>query len=389
MWLPQRHTTLSLTLITLTLSRGIFSSPLERELVDLQNVTIAERGYSCEQPCGYYTQTCCTWGESCLTNAYSEAYCGTYSTAAYGGGSGGYGGGSGGGHWTYYTTTWCSADEVTHTSVSSRWIAPITVDVTTTTCPPESTETESPPKCPTNKKPCGSMCCGSWQQCLPGGYCGNPGASPSAPVRVTSSGLLIITNTVPVTMTATFEPAIATNSVIAVSAGGSGGLSGGAIAGIVIGVLVGIVILIILCLILCVGAAADGILGFFGLRSRRRRRRETVEVQEYHDHGSRTSSRRWNGRRKEEKKRFGGWGGFAAIGGTLVALAAALGMKRRYDRKRREEEKTDVSYYSYSDYSSQCKSLTNIQNTNEANIFAASDRRTRDTPPRGGRNGRR
>ena len=58
----------------------------------------------------------------------------------------------------------------------------------------------------------------------------------------------------------------------------------------------------------------------------------------------------------EKRKTSGGWGGFATVGAALAGLALILGLKRRRDR-RRDEDKSSVSYdsYYYSDYTSASK----------------------------------
>ena len=83
------------------------------------------------------------------------------------------------------------------------------------------------------------------------------------------------------------------------------GLSAGAIAGIVIGVLAGLFFLFIICAILCCKGLIDGILDFFGLRSRKNKRETYVE--EEHRHSGRT----WYGAQKPttitEKKKKEEW----------------------------------------------------------------------------------
>lgn len=190
--------------------------------------------------------------------------------------------------------------------------------------------------------------------------------NPSAPLRPTSSTLIIVTATGSPTATLPFSTPIPTgaNGTLTESNQGGGGLSGGAIAGIVIGVILGIILLLLICFYCCAKAAFDSILAIFGLGKRRRRtHEETTYIEEHHHSGSAAAGgRRWYGQgssrpSRPPKKSGGGMGNLLGVGAGLAGLAAVLGLKRRHDRKHDDKSTTvtDSSYYSYSDYTSSSK----------------------------------
>lgn len=347
-------------------SISIFSTAtplsLEADLIEYQNTTIERR---CANPCGYYGQVCCAAGEACITDSNNQAQCGgsgQVTTPAAGGN----------GYWQYYTSTYVETDLETRTSVYSSFMGAAPAQVTTTYCPTspaQATATGAQANCnwSQGESSCGNICCPQGQYCQVAGQCaGAAGASLSAPLRPTSSGNVVVTQTsFSTTTTVPFQPPVATGQsagVTTTSANNSGSLSGGAIAGIVIGVIAAIILLLVLCLFCCFRAAWDSIVALFG--GRRRRRRETTEVYEsYHrSGGGRRGDRRWYGDRpsriERSERRTGAGLGAAGLGG----LAAALGFRRNQnDRRRRAvEEKSDVtssfgsdSYYTYdSEFSS-------------------------------------
>jgi ubiquitin-activating enzyme E1 len=323
----------------------------------LQNATLDARGVTCAAGtfnCGYYGQICCVSGsESCGVNANNEAICVKAAAAVA----------TGAGSWQTFTSTW--VDTVTKTSVYSSWV-PATATVTGVvgaTCQPNWAN---------NEVGCGPICCSSGQYCFDPnrGVCTTAAngftttaTGFSAPLRPTTSGGAVTTQTISPTTTIPFQTPVSTGAQTGTLIPTKGShLSGGAIAGIVIGVLLGVALLIFICFICCLKAGIDGILALFGLGNKKRRR--TVVEEEYIEthrrHGSASGSdRRWYGSggtrpsRPPPRKTGGGFGGL--LGGTaaLGGLALALGLKRKHDRK--EEEKSDISssYGSYSyDYSS-------------------------------------
>jgi ubiquitin-activating enzyme E1 len=320
------------------------------EELQLQNATIDARGIACAAGsvnCGYYGQICCLSGsESCGVNANNEAIC-VKAAAATAAGS-----------WQTFTSTW--VDTVTRTSVYSTWV------------PAAATAT---PTCnwANSERSCGSTCCTSGQYCFDAtnGICTNAANGVtttatgfSAPLRPTTSGGAVTTQTISPTTTIPFQTPVSTGAQngTLIDTSGSHHLSGGAIAGIVIGVLAGIALLILICFLCCLKAGIDGILALFGLGNKKRKRRVVEEeyIESHRRYGSGGGSeRRWYGsggrpgRPPPPPKKASG--GFGLLGGTaaLGGLALALGLKRKHDRK--EEEKSDISssYGSYSyDYSS-------------------------------------
>lgn len=395
---------LLLLLLLLLLSPSILAAPLNQttELVDfsdIQNTTLAKR---CDNPCGWAGQLCCAWGQTCYTDAASQAQCGGYAattTTAAAVAAGGY--------WQYYTSTWVETDLITKTQVYSSYVGAVaTVIVTsayvpavaTATYVPAATATGAILSCnwPIGETACGNICCGSTQYCLVAGQCAISGHTTtvavvpvapsiivvkttllsafSAPLRPTASSLLVVTTTRGVVVlsaaasTVPFVAPVATGANITLTStqadAAGDGLSGGAIAGIVIGVLAGIVLLLLLCLFFCFRELWHALTGFFGSRDDDRRR-ETVEYKEYHRHGAAGSGggpvgpdrRRWPGDRprRPPPRRSGGaddnkwkeWGGVAAI---LGAIAVALGFQRSNNNNNRRDEKSDYTSSSYDSY---------------------------------------
>lgn len=305
-----------------------------------ESESLEERG-SCSNPCGYYSQLCCTSSQTCTTNSLGEAECADGSSAASSG------------SWQYYTTTFTQTDLATVTSVYSSYI----------TAPPTSTATCA---FSLGESTCGTSCCKVDETC-DNGVCvvgsstedaATGTASPAT--RPTSSGAETITATASATTTVAFIAPVATNgsTVVTGASGGHSGLSGGAIAGIVVGVIAGVFLLILICVCCCIRGAIDGLLALIGLKPRKRK--ETTYVEEHvshHSHGAAPPPRRtWFGTRPsrpegEEKKSGLGTLGWIAV--IVGAVALCLGLRRRH---KEEEEKSEYSYgpgssyYYYSDY---------------------------------------
>lgn len=339
----------SILILSLLNARVALANPLETELLELQNSTLAKR---CANPCGYYGQICCEAGESCFTDSNNQAQCGPASaqtTPAP----------TGNGRWQYYTSTWVETNTVTKTSVYSSWVAG-----PAPTTPYAASSTGVPVNCnwAGGESSCGNICCPSGQYCQVSGQCA-PAGSASAPLRPTSSGMSTVTQTsFSTTTTVPFQTPIATGESMNItqsSTSSGGGLSGGAIAGIVVGVIVGIILLILLCLCLCFTAAWQALVAACTCgRNRRRRETEVTEYESYHRSGHGGGQRTWYGGRAaaappprrvveettEIRRTGGGWGN---------NLAVAMGFRRNQPRRdvvRRREEESDVSSYYYSDY---------------------------------------
>lgn len=335
---------LRLALLALSASAAAKPYPVHDEaLLQLHNATQLERRAACDGvSCGWDDWLCCPAGSTCVTDANEQAQCGT--------------GGASGGGWVYFTTTYVeTVGAVTVTSVGSSQLA----GAATTAA------------CGNSQSPCGSVCCDAGLYCKAAGTCAQiaggssggvvPTVSASAPVRPTSSTLVVITYTGTPTTTVPFQtpiPTGANGSLTETTA--SSGLSGGAIAGIVIGVLLGILLLLLLCLFCCARALFDTLLGILGLGGRKRKHthEETTYVSSHHSGGAAgAAGGRWYGSRParpagEKKSGLGkGFGMAAALGG----LALALGLKRR--KERRDDKSTTVSgsSYYYSDYTSSSK----------------------------------
>lgn len=152
------------------------------------------------------------------------------------------------------------------------------------------------------------------------------------------------------TTTVGFQPAVTTGAGITIaSESGGGGLSGGAIAGIVIGVIAAIILLVLICVCCCVSTAFSGILAFFGLGNKDKKKRRTEETY-YHRDGSRADGRTWYGTNKApQKKKEKGVGIAGAILALFAGCAAAIGLSKASDKRKRRDEKSDYtsSYGSY------------------------------------------
>ena len=314
---------------------------------------------SCANPCGWSGQVCCGSGQTCTTNSAGQAACAGSAT-----GSGAEQADAENGQWEYYTTTYVETDLETYTSTYSSFFG------SETSAAPAAISGIS---CNSGlgESPCGTLCCATGQYCAYAGQCAasnNAGesssaltvvstatAAASAPVRPTSNAATTVTSTGSATTTVPYmTPTAGGASASASSLPGmtattsNNGLSAGAIAGIVIGVLAGLFFLFIICAILCCKGLIDGILDFFGLRSRRNRRETYIE--EEHRHSGRT----WYGARKPttvtEKRKSSGIGGLTGVAGALGLLAIALGLKRRSDRRRSEKAASRYTESSYDDY---------------------------------------
>ncbi|PWY80642.1 hypothetical protein BO70DRAFT_362594 [Aspergillus heteromorphus CBS 117.55] len=328
------------------------ASPLESE-ESIDEATLEKR---CSNPCGYYSQLCCSSSETCTTNSDGEAECVS------------------GGSWEYFTTTYVLTETETAT-FTSTWSSYLSATSSAGSCNAEYGETV-----------CGNNCCGpayicSDNQCIIGSTSIWATATATPPVRGTT--LSTVTQTAPVTTTEGFIAPVSTGGTPAVGVKArSGGLSGGAIAGIVIGTIAGAFLLLLICACMCCRGALDSILACLGLGGGRKRR-ETTYVEERrhrHSHGTTTrpEQRTWFGTRPTassagggRKKKDSGMGALATIGIILGAIALCLGLKRRNRDRRDEDEKTDYSYPSSYYYSSDYY-------TNDGSVVT-EDRRTRDT----------
>lgn len=317
------------------------------ELRELHNATQLERR-SCgagTTACGYYGTLCCPPG-TCYTDSNNQAQCGTT--------------GGNSGQWQFSTKTWVeTVGLVTYTSVTSYYVSAAAQPTAT---------------CGGTQSPCGSICCDSGYYCksssppqcaaigggTSGGIYPSSPLTPSAPLRPTNSGVVIVTYTGTPTATVPFQTPIPTGAT-----GGlqqttqHHGLSGGAIAGIVIGVIFAILLLLLLCLFCCARALFDTILAIFGLGKKRRHTHEETYIEERrHSAGGSAAAGggRWYGQSRpsrpaSEKKSGVGRGlGMAAV---LGGLALALGLKRRHDKKDDKSTVVSGSSYYYSDYTSE------------------------------------
>lgn len=371
-----------LPILTASLASSFIASVSANPLIanqgglDIQQLFGRGASTTCALPCGWGDAFCCGTGQACYTDASNIAKCSdttALTLAATIAGSNGY--------WNVYTTTFLQSELVTVTSVVSSWCAstaPATVYAT-------PTSVVAPAPAPTlncdyasNQSPCGSICCASGQYCVTPGQCAAAAVAGSsayyssnyastaaggqtgfsAPLRPTSSTLLVLTSTASPTTTEPFVAPVATGAnitLIPTEAQHMAGLSGGAIAGIVIGVLLGIALLLLLCFCFCLKKGLDGILAVFGL-GKKRRTRETEYIEEYHHHSSRNGrgeNRSWYGsgpRRPERReKRSNGLGNLLPIAGGLAGLWALLGLTRNNNNRRRNDEKSDYSS-SYGSY---------------------------------------
>ena len=294
----------------------------------------------CGNPCGFEGWLCCGDNQQCYTDANDRAGCTS---------------GLAGGQWITSTFYFTEAATVTKTSIWSGYVG-------------GASETGS--ACSANEQLCGSVCCQAGFYCIPSkgecksigggsGSAGVTGINPSAPLRPTSSGVIVITATGSATATVPFGTPIPTgvNGTLVEQNQGGGGLSGGAIAGIVIGVIAGIILLLLICFYCCAKAAFDGILAIFGLgKKNKRTHEESTYISEHHSHGGAAAAggRRWYGqagssRPSRPKKDSGGLGKMLGVGAGVAGIAALLGMKKKHDNKQYDDKSTtitDSSYYS-------------------------------------------
>lgn len=320
--------------------------------------------YECGgQLCGWENQLCCTGGSHCYTDSNDEAQCGATAAASYSSAAGG-------GYWVYVTTTTVMTNYETVTTVLSSFVAGAS-----SYAPAASASASATVQCnyALNQSPCGNICCKSGQYCAYLGQCSAAAAeettittasgasaasaTPGAPIRPTSSGVVVVTATKSPTTTVPFETPVATGANVTMTAthDHSGGLSGGAIAGIVIGVLIALAILALVCFYCCLKGLLDGCLALFGLGGKKRRR--TTEVEEYERHTHHSSrgdggGRTWYGASKPSRverrdKRESNVGrDMLGVGAGLAGLWAILGMKRRSNRRKNEEKYSEYSYSS-------------------------------------------
>ncbi|EAU36398.1 predicted protein [Aspergillus terreus NIH2624] len=307
------------------------ASPVELNEAELQK--------RCDNPCGFYSQLCCTSSQTCSTNSNGQAVC----VDGSGSGSGS------GGQWEYYTTTYIvtETDTSTVTSVWSSYISePTGSGSGSGSCKSEIGETK-----------CGDECCGPAYVCSSENKCvlgsSSIWATATPPVRGTSAST--VTATAAVTTTQGFEAPVGTDgaTLIGVHAEG-GGLSGGAIAGIVIGTIAGAFLLLLLCACLCCKGVLDALFACLGIGKRKRKETTYVEDRYSHHSHSRPEGRTWFGARPPASEVAGEkkskWNSLATIGIILGALALCLGLKRRRDHDEKSESSYPSSYYYYSDY---------------------------------------
>jgi hypothetical protein len=319
---------------------------------------VVERAECAGVSCGWSGQLCCPSGSTCYTDASNQAQCGA--------------GGSGattaaGGYWQYSTSTWvATVGLTTYTSVYSSYVS----------------AAPTPAGCADAQNPCGPKCCDSGYYCLDytlgtcaliaggssGGIAPTGTLAPSAPLRPTSSGVVVVTYTGTPTATVPFQTPIPTGAAgggLVATQDQNNGLSGGAIAGIVIGVILGILLLLALCLFCCARALFDTIAAIFGFGKKRKHTHEETYIEEHHHSGggaAAASGGRWYGAgrparpsRVGSEKHSGSKKGLGLAAG-LGGLALALGLKRRHDAKH-DDKSTTVSgtSYMYSDYTSSSK----------------------------------
>ena len=320
--------------------------------------------YDCSgELCGYNDQLCCNAGSACYTDSNNEAQC---SATASGYASGSYAPAQssvgGGGYWVYITTTTVMTNYKTITTVYSSYV-PGYGSVSAAASATGSARCNHA----LNESPCGDICCAGNQYCAHHGQCsaaaagqttttGNiyhPSQSAGAPIRPTSSGVVVVTATHSPTTTVPFQPPVATgaNVTMTESAHHNGGLSGGAIAGIVIGVLVGLLILGLICFYCCLKGLLDGCLALFGL-GKRRKRTEVTEYERRTHHSSGGGGRTWYGAAKpsrvdrRERRESHTGRDLLGVGAGLAGLWALLGLKRRNSRRKQEEKYSEYSYSS-------------------------------------------
>lgn len=373
----------TLTLVALTTSTA-FAKPRplqDEELMQLHNTTQIDRRAACDGvSCGWDDWLCCPSGSTCTTDASDQAQCASAGAA---------GAVTTSGAWVYYTTTYVETlGAVTKTSVGSSYVGGAGTAATTAICN-------------NSQHPCGSVCCDAGLYCKASGTCALiaggssggivPTVSASAPVRPTSSTLVVITYSGTPTTTVPFQTAVPTGAVGSLTQdSASNGLSGGAIAGIVIGVIVGILLLLLLCLFCCARALFDTLLGILGIGGKKRRHthEEVTYIEDSHHGGSAAAGGRWYGtgpsrpaRPVNEKK--SGIGKGVGMAAALGGLALALGLKRKHDRRDDKSTTISGSSYYYSDYTSASKytsaGIVSAVTNNLTGSASSSDRHTRRT----------
>lgn len=318
--------------------------------------------YDCSgELCGYNDQLCCNAGSVCYTDYNNEAQCSaTASGYASVSAAPAQSSAGGGGYWVYITTTTVMTNYKTITTVYSSWCASSVSAVA-----PASASGSARCNYALNESPCGNICCAGNQYCAYLGQCSaaapgqttttgnyNPSQSAGAPIRPTSSGVIVVTATQSPTTTVPFQPPVATgaNVTMTESAIHHHGLSGGAIAGIVIGVLVALLILGLICFYCCLKGLLDGCLALFGLGNRRKR--TVVTEYERRSHHSGSGGRTWYGAAKpsrvERRERRESHTGrdLLGVGAGLAGLWAILGLKRRNSRRKHDEKHSEYSYSS-------------------------------------------
>lgn len=319
----------------------------------------------CPNPCGWSGQLCCGSDQQCYTDNAGQAQCGP----AGGGGISAQGGSGQQGQWQMFTTTWVETGFVTRVSTYSSYVTP---QVTAQAFTPASSWVAPAPTQMRCDLPCGNICCAPGQYCAMAGQCAAEVAggfsssyfvsqSYSAPLRPTSGTVTTTTSTTgAVTATVPFQTPVGTanNIIYGTAVTANRGLSAGAIAGIVIGI---ILLLLLIALALCFRGAK----GLFGRR--KETEVETTYIHRRHHHGA-GDGRTWYGgggggrppRPSSPPRKGGGLGGFGGVMAGLGALALALGLKRRYDRRKEEEES---SYGSGSTYYSEYDTTTSSEST--------------------------
>ena len=184
------------------------------DLLDYHNSSQSVGKRACAGvPCGYDGWLCCPSGSTCYTDANNQAQCGNGNANEQGAG----------GYWEYRTTTYVeTVGLLTKTEVFSTYV------------PATATQT-----CKDSQNPCGSVCCDSGYYCLTSGQCAligggsSGGISPSAPLRPTGSGVVIVTYTGTPTATQPFQTPIPTGAAgndLVPTEGQNNGLSGGKLA---------------------------------------------------------------------------------------------------------------------------------------------------------------
>ncbi|KAK5655018.1 hypothetical protein OQA88_6777 [Cercophora sp. LCS_1] len=295
----------------------------------------------CDSPCGMDNQYCCAAGSTCFT---SNGIAGC--SAAAGGG------------YAIYTTTWTQT--ATYTSTISSFFPAATGSGGADCVPPPGS----------GQKPCGSICCASWQYCAYAGQCMangggalNPSVSSGGPQTTQFSAPYRVTSGVPTGTNSGIAGGATTTGPGGVSPGGAeedggGGLSPGAIAGIVIGTLAGIILLLLICACCIVRGLWHGALAVLGL-GKKKEKETVIEEERYHSGGSRHSRRDshggWYGGRpstvasRKEKKSSGK--GLLGLGAALGTLWLLLGL-RKDKKKKSAKTRSDVSssYWSSSSY---------------------------------------